>query len=239
MEKVILRRKYKCPICHEEKNSIKDHVQQVHEKFYAVFCNKCDASFVTRGGLNRHVKHVHDGIKRIEDKRIKKKLQCPICLKEVSGMKRHVKRVHYKSYECNKCDKVFTKESALDQHRNVAHGVKRRYCPKVKVSQFIKEVQNPTRNEVNAPEKHMKIEPEIWSANEAGVTITCQVKQSGYDESTKCDPKCSSRIKARNNTIPNIQPLSVIYICPVIDCTLSFECMSHLKDHLKSMHKLS
>ena len=66
-------RKIKCNICDASfasNQSIKIHIDSVHEGEKPFNCNICDASFTEKGNLNKHVASVHEG---------KKPFTCKFC----------------------------------------------------------------------------------------------------------------------------------------------------------------
>ena len=60
------KKPYKCDICDSsfsEKAKLKAHISIVHEGKKPFQCNICDASFTTKQNLNMHIASVHEGKK--------------------------------------------------------------------------------------------------------------------------------------------------------------------------------
>ena len=99
-------------------------MQSVHEgiKHFCVICNK---SFNVLSNLKKHIKEVHEKVKRV------KKLQkCEICEKTFPGgsyLKIHIHTVHEKlrKYQCKECGKSFAHREGYKSHcRNIHEGSK-------------------------------------------------------------------------------------------------------------------
>ena len=66
-------------------------------------CNLCDKSFTTRNYLKKHIKIIHDGIKKWKCE------YCPKAFSERNNLRRHVERLHEgnaPTEKCEYCDKV-------------------------------------------------------------------------------------------------------------------------------------
>ena len=74
--------------------------------------------FSEKGGLTKHIKYVHEGIR---DK------ICPQCGKGFScgkGLSRHLEQVHQKLrlHRCEYCNKSYSRGSYLRIHQHTMHG---------------------------------------------------------------------------------------------------------------------
>lgn len=90
-----------CPKFYFSKSDLLVHMKNVHSgKRYS--CNVCDYKTATRGHIIKH-KMIHAD-----------KVQCPICKKQVTALKFHMK-LHKPREKCQICQKMFTKHS-LKKH---------------------------------------------------------------------------------------------------------------------------
>lgn len=251
MEKEPSRRKSRCPKCFKEmlRKNIKDHVKQVHDKDNNAFCNKCDKSFPNNSHLVRHVKHVHDGIKRTY-----KKVQCTICGKQVNKIKKHTKAVHNRCYDCNKCEKSFARWSELNKHVKVCHDKVGENNFKVKYRHCNAEIPNKTTDATILLEKHSKLEQELVPMNKMSVYIPCHANKFEYEGPTNTEIECLEHDGSKESLIKfdptelqhevksdvNLkgQFAAIWLACPVIGCNLTFQYLSHLNTHLESIHEL-
>jgi len=80
-------------------------------------CNKCDKQFAYSGGLYKHIKAAHEGIK----------YQCQNCNKaygQKSDLVRHIQAVHDGiKFQCDMCNAEYKWPSALQTHKNQKHQV--------------------------------------------------------------------------------------------------------------------
>ena len=73
-------------------------------------CPECENSYADRGGVNRHIKAVHEGIKYACN-------QCDHQYTQQSHLKAHIQSVHEGvKYACNQCDHQSTTQSNLKAH---------------------------------------------------------------------------------------------------------------------------
>ena len=79
-------------------------------------CEKCTATFKRKHQLHRHVREVHNKVKRHV-----KRSKCEICHKEFINLKLHQKTVHENTrpYECEICNHKFKLKSALTKHEKL------------------------------------------------------------------------------------------------------------------------
>ena len=88
----------------------------VHEGNKPYQCSHCDKKFSARGGLDSHIKSVHEG----------KKVICPECGASFSiaqALRRHIKGVHMKEtpYVCKICNHGFKQNGNLKHHMATVH----------------------------------------------------------------------------------------------------------------------
>ena len=120
--------KRKCDRCEESfggKNKLLQHRREVHYKKMVLpdgraKCDRCNTIYESWRKLCRH------SAKMCEYRRTHSDLTCPICsmkLKEVNYLKRHVREIHMKlkPYQCDRCDKTFSRKPTLEDHINVVH----------------------------------------------------------------------------------------------------------------------
>ena len=95
-----------------------EHKRTKHD-FIKYNCDECEAKFNFKGSLKKHVDRVHKG----------KVFLCKVCqfvAKNYGSLKRHRKKIHLDKveeeeddarYTCDKCSLQFSRESALDKHK--------------------------------------------------------------------------------------------------------------------------
>ena len=105
------RKKFKCISCNKafgQQTTLKRHIESIHtEKNKSFHCIYCDERFDTKRSVKRHMTVVHIGQKRHE---------CKICGKlfvELSNLLVH-NRIHSgeRPYRCKTCDKSYTQHSS-------------------------------------------------------------------------------------------------------------------------------
>ena len=77
-------------------------------------CTTCDSEFSSERILRNHICQVHE-LEIVE---------CHLCKKHVTGLKKHIKIVHSedtKLYRCDPCNKELTSKYALKKHFQVVH----------------------------------------------------------------------------------------------------------------------
>lgn len=111
LEKVHLKtRKMYCDLCPKvyfDKHDIASHMKQTHSK-KTFACNICDYRTAVKHYLYRH-KETHS-----------EKVECPVCKKFVSFLRRHIERAHESRVNCSVCQKEVTKEW-LSKHMATKH----------------------------------------------------------------------------------------------------------------------
>ena len=85
------------------------HVRTMHRSRFS--CPQCECTFASRGGLNQHVRHIHQKLARYQceccGKRYSSRLNYFDHIATHSGTKRHV---------CHVCQKEFTFKHSLTLH---------------------------------------------------------------------------------------------------------------------------
>ena len=121
-----------CNQCGEEfhgshgKRNYENHLK-THQKpkkperpeFYK--CSGCKKPFPSLARLNRHIKLVHNSVKKIKNS------YCSICSKDFSfpsRLKKHINRVHESSENCSICHKEFSIPAELSNHLETEHSAK-------------------------------------------------------------------------------------------------------------------
>ena len=75
----------KCAICEKEITNINSHILRMHSSRKSNHkCDICDKSYISKDGLRKHKRVVHDGIKK----------KCTLCMKTVLNLNIHVASVH-------------------------------------------------------------------------------------------------------------------------------------------------
>lgn len=112
---------YKCEKCNKNlssKESLKTHIENVHDKKRIINCNLCDNKFSNNTSLQLHIKAVHE--KSLEEK-------CEKCNKIYSTKKSlqiHIKKIHEDNkINCNLCNKIIDKDS-IAYHMYLIHNIK-------------------------------------------------------------------------------------------------------------------
>ena len=96
------------------------HIKTVHEVtddipiMSKVKCPDCDASFINRSGMNRHMRSVH-GEKKYSCE------QCNFVASRKDVLLRHVRHAHCVKYSCNQCDFEASKNVSLKLHIKYEH----------------------------------------------------------------------------------------------------------------------
>ena len=128
-------------------NSLKRHINMVHEREKCHYCNICSKSFFDASYLQIHIHAVHEGhngpnccrVKRAQEKQKSIENKCDICEKLFSSkhiLKEHIAHVHDhandgKLPKCNICNKLFPWGN-LKRHTKWCK--LRHYCHKCKQS---------------------------------------------------------------------------------------------------------
>lgn len=96
-----------CEICHLRLRNVQKHIRDVHTDERSFICEVCDAAFKSLHNLKNHVK-THE-----------EPSECPICLKLLPNMHRHLqwhKRPTPARHVCNQCNKSCSTKQALQEH---------------------------------------------------------------------------------------------------------------------------
>lgn len=133
-------RPFACDLCDKtfsDRSNFFSH-KRSHKGLRPFKCDLCLLFFKRRNNLTEHYNHIHFGIT----------MHCDVCEKEFhskQGLNTHMRRVHrmtskfhkmstnhFKSFECDKCDKAYSRRDRL-MHHKVTHGekqIKCDFCPK-------------------------------------------------------------------------------------------------------------
>ena len=99
-----------CGILFTREDSLRHHIERVHEGIRDHKCEKCGRTFYREREMKKHERNCE----------VSSNFKCPLCNKTFGGfsyLKKHIQLVHkkMKKYECEKCgDTLFPKE--LKQH---------------------------------------------------------------------------------------------------------------------------
>ena len=113
--------KHQCDVCHKSfpnERYLRLHNMRVHEgKGQPDDCNICGKSFTSGGKKSRHIKSVHEKIKRFQCGTCKK------CFVSKSTLKVHVEAVHEKiKYDCHICKRSISRLKDLNScHHKYFH----------------------------------------------------------------------------------------------------------------------
>ena len=89
-------------------------------------CQFCGNSLRSTSGLRRHVREMHQNIKRPRGTPSK----CNLCGKICSHLRNHMLQSHEKKniYKCDKCEKTYTKKRDLKSHILIVHEKENPFC---------------------------------------------------------------------------------------------------------------
>ncbi|XP_063706325.1 zinc finger protein 62 homolog [Culicoides brevitarsis] len=96
-----------------------DHHKRLTHTTKTRICDQCGASFYTSGGLKRHIRHIHMGIKHSETG---KQSWCQVCQKlepHRTKLKHEKEAKHGRRYKCDQCEKSFFSNLKLKKHSYV------------------------------------------------------------------------------------------------------------------------
>ena len=117
---------YKCRQCEmkfKRKGGMKRHVLHVHEgKKYN--CKMCPSKFGWKHKLKEHILHVHEGVEA-------KRTSCPHCGKTLKKghLNRHIQNIHMgETHKCDECNSEFSSFDNLKRHIESVHDGKRFKC---------------------------------------------------------------------------------------------------------------
>ena len=135
------KRKYKCNQCEKllPLQSLKNHVESIHNGIKRYKCDKCEAAYNDTRCLKRHVKEYHNEV-QCDEKSIMKHItvykrtkgisptlfECNDCKKMFKAKGKvidHVAAIHLgvKNYKCDKCKKAFGYKDTLKKHIDAVH----------------------------------------------------------------------------------------------------------------------
>jgi len=106
-----------CPHCGKRVSSQKRLTSHENShKIRALSCTLCDKIYVSRVGLNSHIRRVHNGERPFSCSQCQKKFR------DKTEMNRHmVTHTREQAYECKHCDKKFGIKTSRDRHTNKLH----------------------------------------------------------------------------------------------------------------------
>ena len=114
---------FKCGVCQKllsSRETLKIHLETVHENKKDFECDTCNKKFYTKRVLSQHIKMVHMR---------KRENQCPACPKKFSKkayLRAHLKYKHkdFKGdFRCEECERSFIGERDLARHNSRVHGI--------------------------------------------------------------------------------------------------------------------
>jgi len=142
---------YNCEFCTDVsfkfKSMLTEHISTEHVKMRSFQCDRCNLAFFNKSLLSNHIKthkvplkpkiykcrkckytffSKSDRSEHIKDKHKDDRFLCVVCnssFKNRSSLTIHTHRKHKlnKSYECNKCDQIFTQQNLLQDHIDQCH----------------------------------------------------------------------------------------------------------------------
>lgn len=239
----------KCPDCElvfETINLLTKHRILEHQleesDFKQIQChiNGCGKLFQRNSNLRRHIKAVHNNIKRTHSKE-----SCPICGKEFnfkSNIARHIESVHNKvrNYPCNLCEKSYFEKTHLANHIMVNHQDNRPFiCDYLDCGKSFKILLHLTSHQkthLDSEEKEKLRKNNLYICAYCGKTLTTKLSLDDHsrmhtnEKPFKCKicPKefirqiaLSIHMRVHTNEKP--------YNCTI--CNQRFKQSAHLKAH--------
>ena len=148
-------------------------MQQVHRD-RELECSKCQRAFLTKGKLGRHVQGVHRLI--LSQQEVQNYVS-------EEHMEENVNKTREIEYTCNICEKVFTRQTTLEEHQNIhkeENKQKCEYCGK----QF---------STVSNLKQHLK----IHTGNQK--TFQCNICQKEFTRKNRLDTHMQSVHESKND----------------------------------------
>ena len=119
------KKSQQCPHCYyvpSRKDSLKQHINSVHEEKKQHRCTICDFVSSYKSSLKQHIKSVHEE---------EKPYQCIICAYSCSAkqrLERHIDSLHgktpvkkQKKFECPLCSTIFRSNQERLNHKKLIH----------------------------------------------------------------------------------------------------------------------
>ena len=202
-----------CPICGVSASNLKAHMNKIHktEKPNKLMCAICGNEFVSKVILNRHIQFVHEQ---------EKNSKCKFCgqkFKTEAHLRMHYWSLHLKvkPYKCKHCSYVAKQPNRIYEHCRDVHKLKGTRADVIEIAhefERIKEFETQHgiyRKKVRVDKESQK---HCWLCNK-------------YFEKR-------DRLEIHELAHLDLKP----YVCHVKNCSCSFICKRHLKDHVKAAH---
>ena len=122
--------KVHCQVCqrvYSRRDQLAVHMKVVHSPSTNVDCPKCGVSVKSEKHLKDHMRRIHNNSGRVFLCHL-----CPAAFKVQAYLSAHLKYVHTSNQEdahpCDQCDKTYSTEKYLRNHKMRVHGAKRHEC---------------------------------------------------------------------------------------------------------------
>jgi len=103
---------------------------KISENMSVQKCQICDKRFGRAGYLKVHIRNVHPGKSKHENKREHQCLICGLAYKQKNCLETHIKLVHenIKENKCLICNKAFGERSNLNRHSQIHTDIIKEKC---------------------------------------------------------------------------------------------------------------
>ncbi|XP_064611435.1 zinc finger and BTB domain-containing protein 17-like [Liolophura sinensis] len=216
-----------CPAKFKWANTLKQHIQEIHDCLENFHCSFCEKRFSRKGQLNRHIRiHGMDSSKRV---------LCNLCGKGFwydTNLQRHLSTVHQKhkeKYHCSYCGKGFTQKNSMVSHVRLLH---------FKLHAYVCKLCNASFPRSKILEDHMKVAhgDEAYKASNLGRQ---RFKYNRTPDDLFYCTYCSSSFFYKAKMVEHIHKAHANefpFVCTI--CSQGFLMRSYLRKHKKAAHDL-
>jgi KRAB domain-containing zinc finger protein len=203
---------FNCLSC--DKNFRKNHLLKIHKESVHEgkkhVCPTCGIACSSKNGVYKHIKQVHENIKR---KSIKESM-CPICGKNLKiSLKTHIEMVHEgkRPFTCSICGLTMATKGNVKMHiQSVHEKIKPNKCSRCESSFF----------HIGDLKRH------IESVHEGKRDFKCSL----------CEATFSTQ-RSLNRHVKVVHEKNLPFKCSENDCDKSFGEQHRLKNHVKEVHE--
>lgn len=214
-----------CPMTSIWKQSIIDHIEDVHLKMRRFTCNICNYKCYSKSRLKKH-SFIHQEL-----------TECTICYKRVANIKGHVRQHSLETVACRTCGK-FYKKYQLPIHEREAHLKVPRNRRRLTVKTFFCDLCSTTCKEKGILKKHMDmkhLKKKPFTCDVCGRSILTfsllRYHLKTHQEFTECKI-CHKKVAHIDNHLKDV------HLVKKLPCSICGKVMneSNLQVHIKSIH---